>query len=69
MKNFNWKMALEKCWLELSVTVLWLLAGILDICKATGSGDIKYWIMGACTFLCCPCWLFIFFKRAKRDGC
>ena len=69
MKNFNWKLALEKRWVELLIAALWLLGGILNIYRATGSGDIYYWVMGVCALLCCPCWIAIFFKRAKRDGC
>lgn len=69
MKNFNWKMALEKRWLELLIAAIWLLGGILNIYRAIGSGDINHWIMGVCALLCCPCWVAIFFKRAKRDGC
>lgn len=69
MKNFNWKMALEKRWLELLIAVLWLSGGISNIYRAIGSGDINHWIMGVCVLLCCPCWVIIFFKRAKRDGC
>lgn len=69
MKNFNWKMTLEKRWLELLIAAIWLLGGILNIYKATGSGDFNHWLMGVCALLCCPCWVAIFFKRAKRDGC
>jgi membrane protein DedA with SNARE-associated domain len=69
MKKFNWKMALENRWFELLIAAIWLLGGVLNIYKATGSGDINYWITGVCALLCCPCWVVIFFKRAKRDGC
>ena len=69
MKNFNWEMALEKRWLELLIAAVWLLGGILNTHRALHSGDVNHWIMAICGYLCCPCWILIFFKRAKRDGC
>lgn len=69
MKNFNWKMALEKHWLELLIAAVWLLGGILNTYRALHSGDVNQWMIAVCAYLCCPCWVAIFFKRAKRDGC
>lgn len=69
MKNFDLKLALKKRWLELLTAAIWLLGGVLNIYKAIGSGDVYHWMMGVCALLCCPCWVAIFFKRAKRDGC
>lgn len=69
MKNFNWKMAFEKRWLELLIAAIWLLGGILNTHRALHSGDMHQWVVAICAYLCCPCWIVIFFKRAKRDGC
>lgn len=68
MKKFNWKKALKKCWMELLIAAIWLLGGILNTYSAQYSGDVNQWIMAICGYLCCFCWVFIFFKRAKRDG-
>lgn len=69
MKNFNWKMALNKRWMELAVAIIWLGIGVVHLLRAIEFGTLAQWICAICTLLCCPCWLCIFFKRAKRDGC
>ena len=69
MKNFNWKMALQKRWMELTIAMLWLTSGIINLHRAIELGGFTQWSCAIRLLLCCSCWLFIFFKRAKRDGC
>ena len=69
MKSFNWKMALNKCWLELVVAITWLGVGVAHLFRAIEFGTLAQWSCAICSLLCCSCWLYVFFKRAKREGC
>ena len=69
MKKFNWKLALQKRWMELMIAMLWLVSGIINLYRAIGTNEVTIWCIAICALLCCPCWVVIFYKRAKRDGC
>lgn len=62
----NLKLALKKRWIELVITLVWLTSGIIWTVRAD---DVAGWVIAICAYGCAVCWLFIFYKRAKRDGC
>lgn len=68
MKKFNWKLALKKRWLELLVAVVWLTSAIVNFFHYSANGDEATLVVAICAVLCVPCWVYIFYKRAKRDG-
>lgn len=68
MSKFNWKFALKKRWLEFSVAVVWLFSAILNFSRYCYDGKEVALITAICSTIGVPCWLLIFYKRAKRDG-
>lgn len=68
MKKFNWKLALKKRWLELLVAIVWFASAILNFSRYFYNGNWDSLLIAICALLCVPCWVFIFYKRAKRDG-
>lgn len=68
MKSFDLKFALKKHWSELVLALIWLLVGLSNTEIAIGSKEWMVWLTAACGYGCAICWVFIFYKRAKRDG-
>lgn len=68
MKKFNWKLALRERWLELLVAVAWLASAIVNFFRYSVNGNEATRVIAICAILCVPCWVFIFYKRARRDG-
>jgi hypothetical protein len=68
MRKFNWKLALKKRWLEFSVAVVWFISAIVNLSRYCHSGAETALITAICGATCVPCWLFIFYKRAREDG-
>lgn len=68
MKKFNWTLALEKRGLEFVTAMIWFLAGISNLISYLGTGNHNSLITSICAFLCVPCWVYIFYRRARRDG-
>ena len=64
----NWKLALKKRWLELLVAVVWLASAVVNGIRGFQTSNWEHWLMCACAIGCTVCWVFIFYKRAKRDG-
>ena len=69
MKKFNWKVALEKRWMELLIAAIWLVSAIVNFYRAYNTNEFSSWVAMTGAAFCCPCWIYIFYKRAKRDGC
>lgn len=68
MKKFDWSLALEKRGLEFVTAMIWFLAGISNLISYLGTDNHNSLVTSICAFLCVPCWVYIFYRRARRDG-